>query len=272
MRLLIALCLCALAPQFAADMESRKPNLSSVRIVPVQPTPEPSNVLTSIVFPKEGQILWSNPVRVQIRLMGFNLGTNSDFPRARELYNDPNGQSLLIFIDNEHPFEIYKSMIDGLDTNNLFYDWNYIKRIPYHLKEGMHVIRVFPDRSYGESLKGPGCYAAGIFYIGSRTDNLDVDLSAPYLTYNEPLETLRYQSDKPILLDFYLSNTQLSRDGYKVKVTIDKDIERNLTTWVPYYIYGLQAGTHTIRLQLVDGKNEQVPGLFNDVTRTITVD
>ena len=272
MRVLAILMLLLTAPHFAAEIGTKKPNPSNVRIVPVSPTPEPTNVETRIVFPKEGQVLWSNPVRVQVRLMGFNVGTNSDFERAREIFNDPEGQSLLIFIDDHHPIEIYRSTIDSLDNNNLFYDLNLTKRIPFYLKEGMHVIRTFPDRSYGESLKGPGCYSAGIFYIGSQIDNLDVDLNGPYLSYNEPLETLRYQSDKPILLDFYLSNIQLSRDGYKVKVTIDDDIVRSLTHWVPYYIYGLPAGKHTIRLQLIDEKNEQVPGLFNDVTRTIVVD
>lgn len=272
MRWLYALLLFAIAPQFAAEIGTKKPNLSNVRIVPVRPTPEATNVETRIVFPLEGQVLWSNPVRVQIRLMGFNVGTNSDFERAKEIFNDPEGQSLLIFIDNEHPLEIYKSTIDSLDNNNLFYDIMLTRRIPFYLKEGMHVIRTFPDRSYGESLKGSGCYAAGIFYIGRRMDNLDVDLSAPYLTYNEPLETLRYRSDKPILLDFYLSNIQLSRDGFKVKVTIDEDIVRSLTDWVPYYIYGLTPGKHTIQLQLIDEKNDQAAGLFNNVTRTITVD
>ena len=271
MRVLAILILLLTTTHFTAEIGTKKPNLSNVRIVPVRPTPEPTNVKTQIIFPKEGQVVWSNPVRVQFRLMGFNIGTNSDFERSHEIFNDPQGQSLLIFIDNHHPIEVYRSTVDSLDNNNLFYDLKLTKRVPFYLKEGMHVIRTFPDRSYGESLKGAGCYSAGIFYIGSQIDNLEVDLNGPYLTYNEPLETLRYHSDKPILLDFYLSNIQLSRDGYKVKVIIDNGIVRNLIHWVPYYIYGLPAGKHTIRLQLINEKNKQVTGLFNDITRTIIV-
>ncbi|NGX37324.1 MAG: hypothetical protein K1000chlam2_00478 [Chlamydiae bacterium] len=262
MRILSILLLLVASMGFAED--------ANIRIIPVKPTPEPNNVETTIVFPKEDQII-SNPVKVQIRLVGFPVGTISDFDRKNEIYNDPHGQSMLVFIDNEHPIEIYKSFVDSLDQNNLFYYMTLNTTVPFNLKQGMHVIRAFPDRSFGESLKGSGCYDASIFYIGREEDNLDIDLDDPYLTYNEPLETLRYSSEKPILLDFYLSNVQLSRDGYKVKVTIDKDTERSLTSWVPYYVYGLEAGKHTIQLQLINEKNEVVPGLFNDVTRTITV-
>lgn len=271
MRVLITFFLIFSIPSFSAKIGTKKPNLSSIRIVPVRPTPEPTNIQTKIVFPQEQQVLWSNPVRLQVRLIGFNVGTKSDFDRAKEVFNDPDGQSLLVFIDDKHPLEIYRSSIDSLDNNNLFYDINLTKSLPFYLKEGMHVIRAFPDRSYGESLKGPGCYAAGIFYIGSKIKNFDFNLNEPYLTYNEPLETIQYSSNKPILLDFYLSNIQLSRDGFKVKITINNDVVRSLTDWVPYYIYGLSKGKHTIRLQLIDEKNNQVTGRFNDVSRTIIV-
>ena len=256
---------------FAADFFPKKANPTDIRIVAVRPTPEPSSVQTVIQFPKKGQVVHQSPVNVQIRLVGYPLGVPSDFPRKRELYNDPDGQSMLVFIDNHHPLEIYKSFVDSLDNNNLFMDLTLNTNIPFSLDDGMHVIRAFPDRSFGESLKGPGCYDAEVFYIGQEKNNLDVDLSAPYLTYNEPLETMTYEKDKPILLDFYLSNIQLSKDGYKVRVTIDGNVERTLTLWVPYYMYGLDSGMHSVHLELLDEKNEVAPGLFNSVKRTIRV-
>ena len=269
-RLLLALLLLSPILGFAAEFAPRRANPSLVRIVPVRPTPEPDNIQNRIVFPKGGQAV-NNPVGVQVQLRGFPIGIPSDFDRRKQIYNDPMGQSMLVVIDNEHPIEIYKSLVDSLDPNNLFFDLTLNTRLPYNLGEGMHVIRAFPDRSYGESLKSPGCYAVSVFYIGSRENNLDVDLNGPYLTYNEPLETLTYTETKPLLLDFYLSNVRLSKDGFKVKVTIDKDIVRVLTQWVPYYLYGLKRGKHTIQLQLIDENNEVVPGLFNDVTRTISI-
>ncbi len=256
---------------FAATIPQTYTNPSTIRITSVTPTPEPDNVRTTITFPQEGEVEY-NPVTVQVRLLGFPVGVMSDFERKKEIYNDPNGQSLLVFVDNYHPFEIYNSFIDALEPSNIYYDLNLSQNIPYDLDEGMHVIRAFPDRSYGESLKNPGCFQARMFYIGSQENNLDVDLSAPYLTYNEPLETLRYTESKPLLLDFYLTNVQLSPDGYKVKVTIDDSLQRILTEWTPYFIYGLKSGEHKIRLQLLNEKNEQAPGLFNNVVRIITID
>jgi len=269
MKALIALLICNLA--VAATIPQTYTNPSTIRITPEAPTPEPDNVQTTIIFPREGQVEM-NPVNVQVRLLGFPVGTTSDFQRRKELYDDPDGQSLLVFIDNYHPFEIYTSFVDSLDQSNVYFDLLLTHLIPYDLDEGMHVIRTFPARSYGESLKNPNVYKASIFYIGSVANNLDVDLNAPYLTYNEPLETLTYEAGKPLLLDFYLSNIQLSQDGYKVKVTIDGSVQRILTNWTPYYIWGLKSGQHRIRLQLLDEKNQVVPGIFNNVERIITIE
>jgi len=268
MKALLMLLICNLG--FAATIPRTYTNPSAIRITPETPTPEADNIKTTILFPRSYEVEM-NPVNVQVSLLGFPVGVMSDFPRKNEIYNDPNGQSLLIFIDNYHPFEIYNSFVNSLDQSNIYYDLTLTKMIPYNLREGMHVIRTFPARSYGESLKNPQCFQASIFYIGSAINNLDVDLDGPYLTYNEPLETLTYDSEKPLLLDFYLSNIQLSQDGYKVKVTIDDSLNRVLTRWTPYYIYGLTPGQHKIRLQLIDGQNQVVPGIFNDVERIITI-
>ncbi len=135
----------------------------------------------------------------------------------------------------------------------------------------MHILRAFPCRSFGESLKCDKCHIAMPFYYQDKKPTLDVDLSAPYLTYNEPQGTFEDPS-QPILLDFYISNCTLSKDGYKVRITIDDGNQRFLYGWGPYYIYGLKPGTHRIQLELIDPQNEQVPGIFNDVTRTFTIE
>ena len=98
-----------------------------------------------------------------------------------------------------------------------------------------------------------------------------MDLSGPYLTYNEPSGFLNIKDKEPVLLDFYLTNAFLSEDGYFVRLTIDNKIKRKLSKWSPYYIYGLGKGKHTIRLELMDKNIEKVPGLFNDTTRSFTI-
>ncbi len=247
-------------------LEAAAANPSSVRIVPVSPTPESDNVKIFWTFPKESQIV-SQPVQLQMRLDGYPLATISDFQRRKEVAEDSQGQSVRVIIDESPPLSIYVSVIDGLDNNNIYYSQKLAKVVPYDLSDGTHLIRAFPVRSYGESLKGSGCFIATVFYTGGFT--FPIDLSAPFLTYNTPQGAIPY--GKPILLDFLLSNTELSKDGYKVLLTLDGKIERTLTSSPPYYIYGLSRGTHTLRLQLSDEQGNPVAGPTNDVEKEFTL-
>lgn len=273
MRTYALLSLLALTANFAnaADIEPHNPNLGEVRLVPVNPSAESNNVKTFIVFPKEGDMKTSNPVDVELRVQGYPIGTNTEMPRAREIFNDPAGQSMHIVIDNEPYFEINEAFVDALDNNEVYYDQSLEFKIPYKLKPGAHTIRVFPVRSFNESLKGDGCFAASTFYLGKKEELKDVDLSGPYITYNEPQGEYDFHPQTPILLDFYITNCQLSKDGYKVDVSIDGKKERVITSWIPYYIYGLKKGTHKIHLQLIDQANDPVPGRYNSVDRQFTI-
>lgn len=255
----------------AAEFEPSPPNPTDIRVVPIKPTPDPDNVETLIIFPKNNQIIYSNPVKLQLLLTGFPVGLDSDFDRRRLIYNNPRGQALRIFVD-DYPFiSLYKSFTDAFTEDDLYFDKYFNTSIPYNLEEGAHLLRAFPVRSYGECVRSPEAFEARIFYLGDRANGLKINLKKPFLTYNEPTAEHSYREGKPILLDFYLSNVMLSRDGYKVRLTIDGKIRRLLIKWLPFYIYGLKKGTHTIRLQLLNEQNKQVPGSFNDVHKTITI-
>jgi hypothetical protein len=257
---------------FCAYQEQPSANPKGIQVVPVDPTPDPNEVETKILYPKANELKMSSPVKGQIRTDGYALGTDTEQPRRREIWNDPEGQSLHICIDNQPHFAVNEALIDALDDVQDYFDQTADFEIPFKLQPGMHVIRAFPVRSYNESVKSDRAFAASIFYYQERKDNPQVDLSQPYLTYNEPQgEYDLGRKNQPILLDFYITNCQLSRDGYKVRLTVDNDIQRSLTVWQPYYIYGLKRGQHKIRLELLDPENNLVPGLFNDVQRTITI-
>jgi hypothetical protein len=119
-------------------------------------------------------------------------------------------------------------------------------------------------------LKGNRTFVALPFYVGKR-EGKEADLSKPYLTYNEPSEHLELVDNRPILLDFYISNCELTSDGYKVRLSVDGKVVRTLSVWVPYYLYGLKAGKHTIRLELLDRSEKLVDGPFSDVSQTIHI-
>lgn len=260
----------ALSSLHAATHEEISPNLGPVRVVPVEPTPEPGHVQISINYPKAGEVRGSS-VSLQANVGGFPLGVMSQFPRRYEIYNDRKGQTLRIILDDNAYYSIDESFLDSLDNHETYYDQAITFAIPEYLEPGMHVLRIFPVRSFQESLKCDNCFVARVFYSGWQDDNLDVDISQPFLTYNQPLGVYRVRPREPILLDFFISNCQLSKDGYKVRLTIDDGDQRILTQWVPYYIYGLRRGTHTIRLELLNPQNRKVPGRFNDVTHKIEI-
>src|ERR1700722_5418300 len=258
---------------FCANLEEQPANYKGLQVVPVEASRDPDHVETKILYPKRNELKKASPVKGQIRVDGVALGVDTEQPRKREIWNDPQGQSLHIFIDNQPYFSVNEALIDALDDVQDYFDQTAEFQIPFKLQPGMHVIRTFPVRSYNESVKSERAFAASIFYFQEKKDNPQIDLSKPYLTYNEPQGEYDYdrKNQQPILLDFYLTNCELSRDGYKVLLTIDNDSQRVLTSWKPYYIYGLQKGQPRIRLELIDPQNKNVSGLFNDVTRTIVI-
>ena len=258
---------------FSAEMREHEPNPKGIRVVPVDPTPEPNEVKLRIQFPKPDELKSTQPIKGQVKLEGFPLGVDSDFPRKKEIFNSREGQSIHVFIDNQPYFAENEALINALEDFEQYYDQMVIFELPFTLQPGMHVMRVFPVRSFNESLKGDNCYDMHVFYYRVIKDNPEMVLDGPYLTYNEPQGAFTYdkKKPKPILLDFYIQNCVLSKDGYKVRLTIDNSTQRTLTSWQPYYIYGLKRGKHRIRLELLDAKNKRVPGLFNDIERTIAI-
>jgi hypothetical protein len=246
-------------------------NPSRIETLPVPRTPESNAIILKIPVPKPGQIV-DNPVWLQFRIDGFALGVaSSQFDRASEVPQTDMGQTVHVIIDDEPYFPINEPALDPFNQNSDYFDMSYKFKIPYRLSSGMHTVRMFPARSFGESLKGSNTFAALNFYVGSQKGGGGIDLSKPYLTYNEPSSLMNWTSDKPVLLDFYICNAELSPNGYKVRLYIDGKANSVLTSWQPYYIIGLKKGSHTIRLELIDSDNKPVEGKFNDVKQTIEV-
>ena len=243
-----------------------------VRIIPVERSQENENVKVYIVFPEENQLLNTSEVMMQVRVRGFPLGISSNMERDKEIYDSKTGQSLHVIVDNNPYFLRTGPSLAPYDEEGNYYEAMYRFKIPFELSQGKHILRVFPCRSFNESLKQSNCFVASVFYIQNKRSNIDQNLSDPYVTYNEPSGYIRYKYKDPILLDFYLTNCELSQDGYKVLITIDEDIKRLLVNWTPYYIYGLSKGKHSIRMQLVDKNLKQIPGAFNDTLRNFNVE
>lgn len=257
---------------FAAELQEQHPNPEEIRVVPMSRSPEPDEVEMTIIFPENGQVKVNQPITVQMRLEGFPLGVDTEMPRENEIFNDPEGQSVRITIDNRPHFSENEAFIDALDDYEEYYEEDMEFDIPFDLEPGMHVMRAILVRSFNESLKCEKCFAVRTFYYQSKAPAYDVDLTMPYITYNEPQGKYHYNPATPLLLDFYITNCQLSKDGYKVRLTIDGADKRILVSWNPYYVYGLTKGNHTFKLELLDPNNNLVPGAFNTVERVIMLE
>jgi hypothetical protein len=255
---------------FATTLTAQVNTDPSVRTMPVVRTPESNSIVLVIAVPKKDQVV-GNPTYIQFRIDGFALGAGSQFERSSEVVETNMGQTVHVVIDNEPYFPINEPALDPFDEGGFYYDMSYKFEVPYYLSPGRHTVRMFPARSYGESLKGDKTFAARSFYVGSPLDNSNIDLSMPYITYNEPSDQMYLTEDKPVLLDFYVTNTELSPDGYKVRLTIDGKAHKMISFWQPYYIYGLKRGKHKVRLELIDSEGNGVPGPFNNVQQTITI-
>lgn len=258
------------APIFSGvELQEGAPNPNTIQVVPVSPSPSANDIGLRIQYPKKGKVETKQPVHLEMRLDWFPLGIQTELPRHYEIYDNDIGQSIHVFIDDREYFEINEALFDAVDDHDEFFDQIAEKDLPFTLSPGAHIIRAFPCRSFGESVKTRNSFVSGVFYIEKKTTP-PVDLTKPFLTYNEPQGSYE-DATKPILLDFYVNNCALSKDGYKVRLTIDNQNTRFLYDWTPYYIYGLPKGSHTLKLELISPQNTVVPGLFNIVERTIVI-
>ena len=157
-----------------------------------------------------------------------------------------------------------------LILNNQPYTAHYEPTFEQEIQPGHYVALSFLSRSYHESIKTPEAFVLRQFTVGDAEAE-EVDLSGPNLFYSRPKGTYTGEDTRKILLDFYLINSDLSQDGYKVRATINGH-EFMLTEWVPYFVEGLPMGENTFIIELLDGDGNLVDSPFNRTERKITLE
>jgi hypothetical protein len=209
----------------------------------------------------DGDVLEDSNLSVVVDVENYELGIQTDTPRAQEIANSGKGQHAHIILDNDPYFANYeagKPFDIGL------------------LDEGPHTLLVFPSRSYHESVKADGSIDIVNFYVGKEEGEFMLDESKPTIIYSRPKGSYEGKDAEKIMLDFYLINAELG-DDYKAKYTIRKNEagaeEYSITMgeWNPAFITGLTSGEYIITLQLLDGEGNLVEGPFNNTERTINV-
>ncbi len=242
-----------------------------LQVVPYPQSPTLDTILLKVVLPENGEVQKKSPVSVQLKMVNFSLGITSKnnlFPGLRE---NPKGQTIRVIVDNNPYLSVGVLSEDSYNADLDMMRKNLSFKLP-DLEKGEHVIRVFPVTSFGESIKRQNNFDVSTFYIGTKKNTVKQDLSKPFITYNEPQGEFKLKStQEPVLLDFFLSNCTLTREGYKVRLTVDGAVLGNLYQWTPYLLFGLSKGKHTVKLELLDTNNSLVPGDFNSTERTILI-
>jgi hypothetical protein len=181
----------------------------------------------------------------------YDLGAQTSDAITRGIANSKDGQHIH-YIVNGGP-----------------YDAHYMPGMSDELPAGNYVVLAFLSRSYHESVKNPNAYHILNLTLG-EVDPSPVDLTTPHLFYSRPKGSYAGADTEKLLLDFYLINTTLSKEGNNVRATINGQ-EFLIDEWAPYYIQGLPKGEVTIKLELLDSKGKLIPGPFNSVERTVTL-
>ena len=177
----------------------------------------------------------------------YNLGDQTEIITDYKLANSNLGQHIHLIVNNG-PYSAH-------------YDDEFSKI----LQNESNVILAFLSRSYHESVKNKNAF------ILTQTGNNNIDLNNEFLFYSRPKGTYKNDDTEKILLDFYLVNTEISKNGNSVRVTIN-DSEFYIYEWSPYVISGLPKGETNIKLELLNKENQLIQTKFNPSSRTIILE
>ena len=175
----------------------------------------------------------------------YKLGNQTEKTLVSDLANSDKGQHIH-FITNNEPYSAH-----------------YEGKFEKYIEENNSIILAFLSRSYHESVKNKNAYV--LMQTGEKY-NLDKE----YIFYSRPKSNYSGSASEKILLDFYLVNTEISKEGNRVRVTIN-DQEFMIYKWAPYYIEGLQKGEATIKITSKDLlkfhklKKSEIDEFMNDI-------
>ncbi|WP_426058538.1 hypothetical protein [Hymenobacter sp. B1770] len=236
----------------SSNAESMESN--GIRLTPFTDSPRFPEAQMQLRAPMANSTVPSGEVPFSYQITNFQLTKMSGGPHMAQMANSAKGQHIHNIVDNE-PYTAH-------------YETSFRKP----LADGQHAVLSFLSRSYHESLKHRGAYDLRIINVGSATPTGApiIDVKAPNLFYSRPKDTYAGADARRVMLDFYLVNTTLEPGGNRVRATINGN-EFMIERWVPYQMEGLPAGENTVKLELIDGSGNLLPGAFNSVTRTFTV-
>ncbi|RYD59501.1 MAG: hypothetical protein EOP56_01155 [Sphingobacteriales bacterium] len=247
-------------------------------------TEQTTTTETAQTVPAEQKV--SNPIFVT------EVGNAQDFPNAQLSFGNvtamPQGDSVKVsFAFNVKNYQLKNQTTDsnskvcnnsdkGQHIHFILDNKPYVALYePKHevvlAKNTEHHLLVFLSRSYHLSLKNKGAAAVMTFKIDGdgKLQKMD-NPTTPMVFYSRPKGDYLGKDVDNLLFDFYVWNSSLATDGYKVKANIKGDgVDTTMvvTNWQPYFLKGLPMGKPSITLTLIDKDGNKVNGPETEVTR-----
>lgn len=243
----------------------------------------------AIAEPKANSTVNNSTVKVKLSLSGDLKGYKPHQDPETKL-----GNHIHVILDNQ-PYEAYYNLDQEFELRNV--------------TDGEHTLRVFPSRPWHESYKTGGAFQMVKFTVkngggdpskpttanGNTMANANsnanaaptpegkamqpstagaVDTTKPLLTFSRPKGEYKGPDAESIMIDFWLANAKLTGDGgeYRVRYSVDGGEAKYIEKWEPIWLTGWSAGTHSVKLELVDKDGSVIDnGGYNSTTREITV-
>lgn len=192
-------------------------------------------------------------VTFKFEVTDYELGVQTPDAGERGIANSGNGQHIH-FIVNNGPYSAH-----------------YTPEFSKNMAEGHYVILAFLSRSYHESVKNGSSFVVKKMTVGTPEGENSFDPNGQHLFFSRPKGTYTGADTEKLMIDFFLMNTTLSEDGNKIRATVNGE-ENMITEWAPHYVEGLEKGQATIKLELLDKDGKLIPGPYNSVERTVTLE
>ncbi|HXS37621.1 MAG TPA: hypothetical protein VN721_13035 [Flavipsychrobacter sp.] len=172
--------------------------------------------------------------------------------------NSAKGQHIHFILDNK-PYQALYAPVDTVSLPN----------------NTEHYLVAFLSRSYHQSLKNKEAVVMYHFKLDDKGNMQKLDNpTTPMLVYSRPKGDYIGKDTANILLDFYVLNCNLAKDGYKVKAMIEngtRSLDTTLTDWKSYFIQNLGTGKCQVTLSLLDKDGKPLAGPLTSETRNFTL-
>ena len=246
--------------------------------------------------PKAGSTVTSSTVKVTVGLAGDLKGYTPHKDPATQM-----GNHIHIILDNQ-PYEAYyeigkpfelRNVSDGEHTLRVFPSrpWHEsyknegaFQMVKFTVKNGAADTNKPVTTNTGQQMSNANANTgvAKTKELPQAPEGKDmkestagaIDAAKPLLTYSRPKAEYKGVEADAIMIDFWLANAKLTGDGgeYRVRYSIDGGEPKFTDKWAPLWLSGWTAGTHSIKLELVDSSGSLVDnGGYNSTTREITV-